>query len=39
VTVEEGGLGAEVAAPITRLMLAQYYHQDKVVVQGSSQTR
>ena len=39
VTVEEGGFGAEVAAPIARLLLAQYYHQDKVVVQGSSQTR
>ncbi|MEA2182659.1 MAG: penicillin-binding protein 2 [Solirubrobacteraceae bacterium] len=39
VTVEEGGFGAEVAAPITRLLLAQYYNQEKVVVQGSSQTR
>jgi penicillin-binding protein 2 len=39
VTVEEGGFGAEVAAPIARLLLAQYYHQEQVVVQGSSQTR
>jgi len=39
VTVEEGGFGAEVAAPIARLLLSQYYHQQKVVVHGSSQTR
>jgi penicillin-binding protein 2 len=39
VTVEEGGFGAETAAPIARLLLSQYYHQEKKVVQGSSQTR
>jgi len=39
VTVEEGGFGAEVAAPIARLLLSEYYDQAKVVVQGSSQTR
>jgi penicillin-binding protein 2 len=39
VTVEEGGFGAETAAPIARLLLSQYYHQQKKIVQGSSQTR
>jgi len=39
VTVEEGGFGAETAAPIARLLLAQYYDQEKTIVQGSSQTR
>jgi penicillin-binding protein 2 len=39
VTVEEGGFGAETAAPIARLLLSQYYHQEKKIVQGSSQTR
>lgn len=28
-TVEEGGFGSAVAAPITCLILAEYYHQDK----------
>ena len=36
VTVEEGGFGAETAAPIARLLLAQYYDQEKKIVQGSS---
>jgi penicillin-binding protein 2 len=39
VTVEEGGFGAETAAPIARLLLSQYYGIAKKVVQGSSQTR
>ena len=39
VTVEEGGFGAETAAPIARLLLSQYYHQQKKIVHGSSQTR
>jgi penicillin-binding protein 2 len=39
VTVEEGGFGAETAAPIARLLLSQYYGVDKKIVQGSSQTR
>jgi penicillin-binding protein 2 len=39
VTVEEGGFGAATAAPIARLLLSQYYHQQKKIVQGSSQTR
>ena len=40
VTVEQGGFGAEAAAPIARLILAQLYHvqlQQKVV-SGRSQT-
>ena len=39
VTVEEGGFGAETAAPIARLLLSQHYGVDKKIVQGSSQTR
>jgi penicillin-binding protein 2 len=39
VTVEEGGFGAETAAPIARLLLSQYYGVDKKIVQGSSHTR
>ena len=39
VTVEEGGFGAETAAPIARLLLSQHYRQEKKIVQGSSQTR
>jgi penicillin-binding protein 2 len=39
VTVEEGGFGAETAAPIARLLLSQYYGVAKKIVQGSSQTR
>jgi penicillin-binding protein 2 len=39
VTVEEGGFGAETAAPIARLLLSQYYGVEKKIVQGSSQTR
>ncbi len=39
-TVEEGGFGAEAAAPIVRLILAQMYHVqlNQKVVSGRSQT-
>ena len=39
VTVEEGGFGAETAAPITRLMLSQWFGVEKKVVKGRSATR
>jgi penicillin-binding protein 2 len=39
VTVEEGGFGAETAAPIARLLLSEYYNVEKKIVQGSSKTR
>jgi penicillin-binding protein 2 len=38
VTVEEGGFGAETAAPIARLMAAQYYGKPEKFVAGSSHT-
>ena len=39
-TVEEGGFGAEAAAPAARLMLAQLVRrQDLKFVAGSSHTR
>jgi penicillin-binding protein 2 len=38
VTVENGGFGADAAAPIARLMLSQWYHQKKVFVAGASTT-
>jgi penicillin-binding protein 2 len=38
-TVEEGGFGAETAAPIVRLLLSQYYGVAKKIVKGSSHTR
>jgi penicillin-binding protein 2 len=38
VTVEEGGFGAETAAPIARLILSQYYGVDKKIVQGSDKS-
>jgi penicillin-binding protein 2 len=39
VTVEEGGFGAEAAAPATRLMLSQWFGVEKRFVRGSSTTR
>ncbi len=39
VTVEEGGFGAETAAPIARLIASQWYGKPKKFVAGSSQTR
>jgi penicillin-binding protein 2 len=39
VTVEEGGFGAETAAPIARLIASQWYGKAKKFVPGSSQTR
>jgi penicillin-binding protein 2 len=39
VTVEEGGFGAETAAPIARLLLSQYYSVAKKIVKGTSKTR
>ena len=39
VTVEEGGFGAETAAPITRLILSQWFGIEKKVVKGRSATR
>jgi penicillin-binding protein 2 len=39
VTVEEGGFGAETAAPIARLIASQWYGKPKKFVPGSSQTR
>ncbi len=38
VTVEEGGFGAETAAPIARLMASQFYGVKKKFVAGSSKT-
>jgi penicillin-binding protein 2 len=38
VTVEEGGFGAETAAPIARLILSQYYGVEKKIVQGSDKS-
>jgi penicillin-binding protein 2 len=39
VTVEEGGFGAEAAAPAARLILSQWFGVTKRFVAGSSQTR
>jgi penicillin-binding protein 2 len=39
VTVEDGGFGAEAAAPIARVMLAQWFNQKKTFIAGSSHTR
>jgi penicillin-binding protein 2 len=38
VTVEEGGFGAETAAPIARLIASQWYGKQKKFVAGSSKT-
>jgi len=38
VTVEEGGFGAETAAPIARLLAAQWFGKEKKFVAGSSHT-
>ena len=38
VTVEQGGFGAETAAPIARLMASQWFGQAKKFVAGTSQT-
>jgi penicillin-binding protein 2 len=38
VTVEQGGFGAETAAPIARLIASQFYHQPLKFVAGSSKT-
>jgi len=35
VTVEEGGFGAETAAPMARLLLSQYYGVEKKIVTGT----
>jgi len=39
VTVEEGGFGAETAAPIARLIASQFYGKPKKFIAGSSPTR
>jgi penicillin-binding protein 2 len=38
VTVEQGGFGAETAAPIARLIASEYYHKPLKFVAGSSKT-
>ncbi len=38
VTVEEGGFGAETAAPIARLLLSQHFGVEKQIVQGSDES-
>ncbi len=38
VTVEEGGFGAETAAPIARLIASEWFHQPLKFVAGSSKT-
>jgi penicillin-binding protein 2 len=38
VTVEEGGFGAETAAPIARLIASQWYGKPKRFISGSSKT-
>jgi penicillin-binding protein 2 len=38
VTVEDGGFGAEAAAPIARVMLAQWFNQKKTFIAGKSRT-
>ena len=39
VTVEDGGFGAEAAAPISRVMLGQWFNQKKTFIAGKSHTR
>jgi penicillin-binding protein 2 len=39
VTVEDGGFGAEAAAPTARVMLAQWFGQKKTFIAGKSHTR
>ena len=39
VTVEDGGFGAEAAAPIARVILGQWYGQRKTFIAGRSRTR
>jgi penicillin-binding protein 2 len=39
VTIEQGGFGAEAAAPAARLILSQWFGVKKKVVRGSSRTR
>jgi penicillin-binding protein 2 len=38
VTVEDGGFGAEAAAPVARVMLAQWFNQKKTFIAGRSRT-
>jgi penicillin-binding protein 2 len=38
VTVEDGGFGAEAAAPIARVMLAEWFNQKKTFIAGKSRT-
>ncbi len=38
VTVEDGGFGAEAAAPIARVMLAEWFDQKKTFIAGKSKT-
>jgi penicillin-binding protein 2 len=38
VTVEEGGFGAETAAPIARLIASQWFGKPEKFVAGSSKT-
>ena len=38
VTVEDGGFGAEAAAPIARVMLAEWFDQKKTYIAGKSKT-
>jgi penicillin-binding protein 2 len=38
VTVEQGGYGAETAAPIARLIASQYYGKPKKFIVGTSKT-
>jgi penicillin-binding protein 2 len=39
VTIEQGGWGAQAAAPATRLMLSQWFNVKKKLVEGNSHTR
>jgi len=39
VTIEKGGFGAEVAAPVARLILSQWFGLPKKLVAGTSKTR
>jgi penicillin-binding protein 2 len=38
VTVEDGGFGAEAAAPVARVMLADWFNQKKTFIAGKSKT-
>jgi penicillin-binding protein 2 len=38
VTVEDGGFGAEAAAPVARVMLAEWFDQKKTFIAGKSKT-